>query len=564
MQKHKFLKQSWLQPDEIDTQVATLVTATTRKMQEITEEEMSGCDTISTNSELNSPQQPKRYKLDVKSMNPFSKFHSSTSTPCILTQNIGTASLNLALLSADQKREPRNRHMSSPNIILNSQQAGKYSNTSVSNVDIHPSTSRGNKCHRAIISNNTNKIWENKAGSSGSQETLGSHYEKRTERSIIIEDPNIITVKQSRKKGASNFDTTMRKGKFPLKNNSFQGNSRLQLNDSVVTLQGGSLDLSSQSDNSVRLESSKQNSHKRRHDLFKEHKKIPSHTSPSAAKSSLITAYPENRFAGNNDNHHSITLQSYSKQIEKHKNIDCSLETESKEKIVLSSIGETGHGEDRESPDLPLTSDLRDPWQTASQLGYTNKDTGYQTSTKIMQSISLTSYETCVPGMSTQSLENDSLDVSSYVKYKEVEYESTSWLQGVTYDRKKKLEKIDRIFEAFVPAMRTADIGNGFVLKLIGLHKRKTEVEKYTGKSTLKNHLLRSTITEEHIDGNGTDLRLSIKELLKHFISLEESFTSFARGNEVFKQLCEKDQTELLTRNSILFVQVMKTCLVQI
>ena len=559
MQKHKFLKQSWVQPDEIDTQVATLVTATTQKMQEITEEEMSGCDTISTNSELNSPQQPKRYKLDVKSMNPFSRFHSSTSTPCILTQNIGPTSLNLALLSADQKMEPRNRHMSSPSIVLNSQQAGKYSNTSVTNVDIHPSTSGGNKCHRAIISNNTNKIWENKAGSSQCQETLGSHYEKRTERSIIIEDPNLLTVKQIKKKGASNFDTTMRKGKFPLKNHTFQGNSKLQFNDSAaIDMHSESLDLSSQSDNSVRLESSKQNSHKRRHDLFQEHKKSPSLTSTSSAKSSLIITYPDNRFAENNDNRHSITLQSYSKQIEKHKSIDCSLETETNEKIVLSSIGETRHGEDRESPDLPLTSDLRDPWQTASQLGYTNKDPGHQTSTKITK-INLTSVETCYPGISTQSLENDFLDVSSYVKYKEVEYESTSWLQGVTYDRKKKLEKIDRIFEAFVPAMRTADIGTGFVLKLIGLHKRKTEVEKYTGKSTLKNHLLRSTITEDHIDGNGTDLRLSIKELLKHFISLEESFTSFARGNEVFKQLCEKDQTELLTRNSILFVQVLKT-----
>ena len=82
MQKHKFLKQNWLQPDEIDTQVATLVTATTRKMQEITEEEMSGCDTISTNSEQNSPQQPKRDKFDVKSFH-FKQYFSPSTEPIV-------------------------------------------------------------------------------------------------------------------------------------------------------------------------------------------------------------------------------------------------------------------------------------------------------------------------------------------------------------------------------------------------------------------------------------------------------------------------------------------------
>ena len=154
------------------------------------------------------------------------------------------------------------------------------------------------------------------------------------------------------------------------------------------------------------------------------------------------------------------------------------------------------------------------------------------------------------------SLEKEALDVSSYVKYKETEFESTVWLQGVTYDREKKLAKIDQIFEAFVPAMRTTDISEGFVSKLIGLHKRKTEVEKYSSNCSLKNHLLRSTIIEENEDFDGVDIRLSIQELLSHFSSLEESFVSFAKANDVFKKLCQKDQTELLTRNSILFVQV--------
>ena len=107
--------------------------------------------------------------------------------------------------------------------------------------------------------------------------------------------------------------------------------------------------------------------------------------------------------------------------------------------------------------------------------------------------------------------------------------------------------------------MRTTDIDENFVTNLIALHKRKTNEEKYSHDSSRKGYLLRLSMAEEN--GNDLDVaqKLCLDEVLSHFDSLEESFIKFARANDVFKTLCEKDQIELLSRNSILFVQVSNT-----
>ena len=160
----------------------------------------------------------------------------------------------------------------------------------------------------------------------------------------------------------------------------------------------------------------------------------------------------------------------------------------------------------------------------------------------------------CSTSTSLSPLETDSLNVSSHECSIETEFENSVWLHNVTYDRKKKLAKIDKIFEEFVPAMRTTDINKQFTVNLISMHNRKTNEEKYSHDSSRKGYLLRLSMAEENTLDNAK--KLSVNQLLSHFDSLEESFIKFARANSVFKTLCERDQLELLSRNSMLFVQV--------
>ena len=95
-----------------------------------------------------------------------------------------------------------------------------------------------------------------------------------------------------------------------------------------------------------------------------------------------------------------------------------------------------------------------------------------------------------------------------------------------------------------------------FIINLISLHNRKTNEEKYSHDSSRKGYLLRLSMAEENLNALDNAKKLSVDELLSHFDSLEESFIKFARANSVFKTLCEQDQLELLSRNSMLFVQV--------
>ena len=153
------------------------------------------------------------------------------------------------------------------------------------------------------------------------------------------------------------------------------------------------------------------------------------------------------------------------------------------------------------------------------------------------------------------SLEDNSGEVYNSSAYKNKKFKGSHHQQHPdNEDRQIKLAKIDQILEDFVPAMRTTNIPTEFVWQLIDFHK--------TGGSNGINSeedLCKPSKTED-TDGGNEDVkeRLNKKELLKYFNALEESFVKFARSNLVFKSLCEKDQLELLKRNSILFVMVRK------
>ena len=87
-----------------------------------------------------------------------------------------------------------------------------------------------------------------------------------------------------------------------------------------------------------------------------------------------------------------------------------------------------------------------------------------------------------------------------------------------------KLDKIDNIFETFVPAMRTTLMSQEFVFKLIDLHKSKMNEEKELDNLNPTEHLVKSSMTQESHSVHNTTQTLSKEELFTHFNSLEKSF----------------------------------------
>ena len=104
--------------------------------------------------------------------------------------------------------------------------------------------------------------------------------------------------------------------------------------------------------------------------------------------------------------------------------------------------------------------------------------------------------------------------------------------------------------------MRTTEISKDFIINLISIHKRKTDEEKYSNDTSRKGHLLKLTLSDDtRMESDA--MRLSIDQVSSHFESVEEAFIKFAQSNNVFQQLSKSDQTQLLARNSLLFVQVI-------
>ena len=118
-----------------------------------------------------------------------------------------------------------------------------------------------------------------------------------------------------------------------------------------------------------------------------------------------------------------------------------------------------------------------------------------------------------------------------------------------------KVAKIDEIFDIFVPAMGATSINESFIIKLINLHRNKSNETKEvkTLCPTMKGGTASSILAGGTKNAYST---LNKEDVLVHFLSLEESFIKFACSNKTFKELCVGDRTELLKRNSILFVMV--------
>ena len=122
-------------------------------------------------------------------------------------------------------------------------------------------------------------------------------------------------------------------------------------------------------------------------------------------------------------------------------------------------------------------------------------------------------------------------------------------------EKKTMLAEIDKIFEIFIPAMRANVIQPEFVTDLINLHKN-NEIPKIRE--------INSNATSDVIRANWSQnttipvlkYRLHPDDLLAHFYNLGQCFKKFAYMDDTFKDLCDRDQKELLNENSSLFIMV--------
>ena len=131
-------------------------------------------------------------------------------------------------------------------------------------------------------------------------------------------------------------------------------------------------------------------------------------------------------------------------------------------------------------------------------------------------------------------------------------------LQQIKHNKRQKLAKINEIIEIFVPSMRTTKIRKEFIVKIINLHKDVSYESVEYGNSD-ETGLLNYSAKRPRLERKDLRSTLNSFDLLAHFQALDESFVKFAENNQLFKCLLEIDQTELLKKNSQMFVMVSRT-----
>ena len=129
--------------------------------------------------------------------------------------------------------------------------------------------------------------------------------------------------------------------------------------------------------------------------------------------------------------------------------------------------------------------------------------------------------------------------IDGYCKNKQI----LGYSQDANDTRRSKLAKIDGIIETFVSAMRKTQIRRDFTIKIVNLHKSISNGnDEGDGKNDPESKCL--------IDS------LCLSDLINHFSSVVESFVTFAKNCPTFQDLCKEDQSELLEKNSLMFVMV--------
>ena len=163
LKKHKFLKPGWLQPVELDTQINRLVSTSSQSTHAAPDIKISGSDTEIKNNELYGPQQPKRFKFDIQSMNPFSRFHSTKAISQNSNQDDRTEPMNRSFKSIGRDRMSSNdRHFNFTDTNSTTNQTKSYHNISLSNGNAALETLQEDGGNRLTINETRNNIWENK------------------------------------------------------------------------------------------------------------------------------------------------------------------------------------------------------------------------------------------------------------------------------------------------------------------------------------------------------------------------------------------------------------------
>jgi hypothetical protein len=539
LRKHKFLQPSWLQPLGVEKHSNNYREATSQLHRESSAEELSHLKPKYSHDELlQSPYDNKRCKFDIESMNHFVKsYPSKFVSKDYISQKAAIMSRRLSLsdmtLNVDKTDDLLHNINSRQNVEALKLRYGSNSNIFNHNAN---SFSQNTKYRYPPSSTIVSKSAYSSCENNGDSDLHTIHNNRTKFRSVTINQRN-------------NFDSPELE----------QLNKELVKRKKLLTIDDPSsskerlipfvyphTSLSASSTSSVGSEPLEANSYMT-HEKYLDNgrRRLP----PNQSRPKGLMSVCPNPMIESNNEEQTITFHSYSKQFEKH-NQDVIDNVVDSDKYFIDRRTNMKKEEEFQSDRQQCN-----PWRnkvSCSQQG------------KVLQkheSLSVVCYEgnytkTSSRNASFSPNESDSLDVSSYVGYNETQFESSIWLHNVTYDRKKKLAKIDKIFEQFVPAMRTTDIDKHFVNNLIALHKRKTNEEKYSHDSSRKGYLLRLSMAEENENNLDDAQKLGLSEVLSHFGSLEESFIKFARANDVFKTLCEADQIELLSRNSILFVQV--------
>ena len=560
LEKHKFLQPSWLQPLAVELYPKNLETSRAIEQVGISEARSSSCNSSYNTEELSRSQQDhKRYKLDtdldwmsnppklalssLENYNRTTKFDSRSPQSIFMSSR---SSLSDTLF-IDNKLGAYRQPISS----LNKTKSTECWSTIAPSENLEPSKHEIHKKQRNNIEYNANCFWQN----------TGHHDKKTTEYfSNFLRKPYPITLDTSTPLVSDfwprlNSITSQRKpeGEPPplvpyINRNRIEKSELLDpLGQSSFSQIRNSINPNNQftTNNAVSSQSTDASPHRIETTSFANNTR---HLPLNGAKAYQLMKVASHHLLDCKKDKDPISFSPYFKQIE---NME---EPQKENKRIGTLTNQTPYFSDI---DTNHEEDVRHEYSQNTISLIPNKEC-YQTEESYEEGKdhhrppSNVACEDSYPGStshknSSSTFDKDSTTVTSCEQYKEF----------ANHDREKTLEKIDRIFESFVPVMQITDINKTFVLSLISLHRRKPSEEKYANNFSLKAHLLKFSIEADHESNGKTVHKHSLKGLLDHFHSFQASFVKFARSNEVFKNLYENDQTELLRRNSNLFVQVI-------
>ena len=175
---------------------------------------ISGSDTETRINEPYGPQQPKRYKFDIQSMNPFSRFQQAKAIRQNPKRVDHTEPMNRSFEQTSHDTMSSNdRHVNLAGVNSTTNQTKSYHNIYLSNGDADLETLQGNGGNRLTINETMNNIWENKHYASKRHSTPSILFTNEDDENAVFQDPHLPTVKYRKANSYSKFYPEMYNGK---------------------------------------------------------------------------------------------------------------------------------------------------------------------------------------------------------------------------------------------------------------------------------------------------------------------------------------------------------------